>query len=54
MAPMYGPTYGHGPIPFIAMAHSTYGHGVFHSWLWPHSIHGYSPTLFMAKALIHG
>jgi hypothetical protein len=57
MAPMHGPTYGHGPIPFMAMAHSTHGHGAFHSWPWPHSIHGHgafhswpSPS-FMAKAL---
>jgi len=47
MAPMHGPTYGHGPIPFMAMApfhswpwripfmamaHSIHGHGAFHSW----------------------
>jgi len=50
MAPMHGPTYGHGPIPFMAMAHSIHGHGPipfmaiapFHSWP--------SPS-FMAKAL---
>jgi len=66
MAPMHGPTYGHGPIPFMAMAlfhswpwpHSIHGHGAFHSWPWripfmamAHSIHGHSPTLSMAKAL---
>jgi len=34
MAPIHGPTYGHGPIPFMAMAHSTHGHGAFHSWPW--------------------
>ncbi len=28
MAPMHGPTYGPGPIPFMAMAHSTHGHGL--------------------------
>ncbi len=47
MAPMYGPTYGHGPIPFMAMA-------LFHSWPWPYSIHGHGPIPFMAKAPIHG
>jgi len=36
MAPMHGPTYGPGPIPFMAMAHSTHGHG---------------PIPFMAKVL---
>jgi len=46
MAPMYGSIYGHGPIPFMAMAHSTHGHGAFHSWLWR--------IPFMAKSLIHG
>jgi len=55
MAPIHGPTYGYGPIPFMAMAHSIHGHGafhlwpwripfmaiaLFHSWPWPHSIHG--------------
>jgi len=61
MAPIYGPTYGHGPIPFMAMAHSIHGHGAFHSWPWPHSIHGHGAfhswpwrILFMAKAPIHG
>jgi len=39
MAPMHGPTYGHGPIPFMAMAHSIHGHG---------------PIPFMAKTPIHG
>ncbi len=34
MAPMHGPTYGYGPIPFMAMAHSIHGHGAFHSWPW--------------------
>jgi len=48
MAPMYGPTYGHGPIPFMAMAHSAmahsiHGHGAFHSWPWPYSIYGQGP-----------
>ncbi len=54
MAPMYGPTYGPGPIPFMAMA-------PFHSWPWripfmamAHSIHGHGPIPFMAKAPIHG
>ncbi len=54
MAPIYGPTYGHGPIPFMAMAHSIHGHGAFHSWLWPYSIHGHGPIPFMAKVPIHG
>ncbi len=39
MAPMHGPTYGHGPIPFMAMAHSIHGHG---------------PIPSMAKTPIHG
>jgi len=38
MAPMYGPTYGPGPIPFMAMA-------PFHSWPWR--------IPFMAMALFH-
>ncbi len=50
MAPIYGPTYGHGPIPFMAMAYSIHGHGpipfmaiaLLYSWLRPS---------FMAKAL---
>ena len=62
MAPMYGPTYGPGPIPFMAMAHSIHGHGVFHSWLWripfmamAHSTHGHGPIPFMAMAhSLHG
>ncbi len=36
---MHGPTYGHGPIPFMAMAHSIHGHG---------------PIPSMAKTPIHG
>ena len=54
MALMHGPTYGYGPIPFMAMAHSIHGHGVFHLWPWPYSIHGHNPIPFMAKSLIHG
>ncbi len=53
MAPMHGPTYGHGPIPFMAMAHSIHGHGAYHSWPWPYSIHGHGPIPFMAMALFH-
>ncbi len=42
MAPMHGPTYGPGPIPFMAIAH---GHGAFRSWPWR--------IPFMAIALFH-
>ncbi len=57
MALMYGPTYGHGPIPFMAMAHSTHGHGAFHSWPWRipfmamAPFHSWPSPPFMAKAL---
>jgi len=53
MAPIYGPTYGPGPIPFMAIAYSIHGHGAFYLWLWPHSIHGHGPIPFMAIAPFH-
>jgi len=45
MAFIYGPTYGYGPILFMAMAYSIYGHGAFYLWLWR--------IPFMAIALFH-
>jgi len=48
MAPIHGPIYSYGPIPFMAMAHSIHGYGAFHLWPWriplmamAHSIHGH-------------
>ncbi len=43
MASMYSPTYGPGPIPFMALA-------LFHSWPWPYSIDGHGPLPLMAMA----